>query len=92
MYWKYFRYDTQHSFYFDAGTRNSIIYFILERTHFCENEEDCQENVGIEKLVSDGAYVCTYTLHNVSFRYFMSTTKKYLITGSILRILNVIYC
>ncbi|KAH8238234.1 hypothetical protein KR032_001355, partial [Drosophila birchii] len=56
-------YDTEHPNYFDASTRYSIINFILQRQHFVEGEESA-DNLGIEKLVQDGVYTCSYTLHD----------------------------
>ncbi|XP_037816445.1 anoctamin-3-like isoform X1 [Lucilia sericata] len=63
-------YDTQQSSFFDAGTRNSIVYFILERLHFSD-DENTQDNVGIEKLLAEGAYICAYTLHDETDRYLL---------------------
>ncbi|XP_016995231.2 anoctamin-6 isoform X3 [Drosophila takahashii] len=56
-------YDTEHPNFLDAGTRYSIINFILQRQHFVEGEETA-DNLGIEKLVQDGVYTCAYTLHD----------------------------
>ncbi|XP_017055360.1 anoctamin-6 isoform X2 [Drosophila ficusphila] len=56
-------YDTEHPNFLDASTRYSIISFILQRQHFVEGEETA-DNLGIEKLVQDGIYTCSYTLHD----------------------------
>ncbi|XP_017018154.1 anoctamin-6 isoform X1 [Drosophila kikkawai] len=56
-------YDTEHPNFFDASTRYSIINFILQRQHFVEGEESA-DNLGIEKLVQDSVYTCSYTLHD----------------------------
>ncbi|XP_032594153.1 anoctamin-5 isoform X2 [Drosophila grimshawi] len=55
-------YDKEHPNYFDASTRYSIINFIIERQHF-ERGEEKSENLGFEKLVEDGVYLCAYALH-----------------------------
>lgn len=59
------RFDVGQPNFFDAGTRNYIINFILERQHFIEGEET-PDNLGIEKLLADGVYESAYTLHDVS--------------------------
>ncbi|KAH8387323.1 hypothetical protein KR093_006431, partial [Drosophila rubida] len=58
-------YDKEHPNYFDASTRYSIINFVMQRQHFEKGEEKA-DNLGIEKLVDDGVYLCAYTLHDVS--------------------------
>ncbi|KAM7350401.1 anoctamin-3-like [Cochliomyia hominivorax] len=65
-------YDREQSSFFDAATKNFIIYFILERTHF-DDDEDTLDNVGIQKLLSDGAYCCTYAIHNDIERHLLLT-------------------
>ncbi|KAH8397905.1 hypothetical protein KR222_006049, partial [Zaprionus bogoriensis] len=56
-------YDKEHPNFFDPSTRYSIINFIMQRQHFEKGEEKA-DNLGIEKLVEDGVYLCAYTLHD----------------------------
>ncbi|XP_037816459.1 anoctamin-1 isoform X2 [Lucilia sericata] len=56
-------FDFEQPNFFDAGTRNYIINFILERQNFIEGEET-PDNLGIEKLLADGVYESAYTLHD----------------------------
>ncbi|KAM7350236.1 anoctamin-1 isoform 4-T6 [Cochliomyia hominivorax] len=56
-------FDFEQPNFFDAGIRNYIINFILERQHFIEGEET-PDNLGIEKLLADGVYESAYTLHD----------------------------
>ncbi|KAH8300962.1 hypothetical protein KR044_007251, partial [Drosophila immigrans] len=56
-------YDKEHPNYFDPSTRYSIINFVMQRQHFEKGEEKA-DNLGIEKLVEDGVYLCAYTLHD----------------------------
>lgn len=63
-------YDEEHPNYFDESTRYSIINFIMQRQQF-EGGEEKADNLGIEKLIEDGVYLCAYTLHDVS--WFKST-------------------
>ncbi|XP_062141320.1 anoctamin-6 isoform X2 [Drosophila sulfurigaster albostrigata] len=56
-------YDKEHPNYFDPSTRYSIINFVMQRQHFEQGEEKA-DNLGIEKLVEDGVYLCAYTLHD----------------------------
>ncbi|XP_065366433.1 anoctamin-6 isoform X2 [Calliphora vicina] len=56
-------FDFEQPNFFDAGTRNYIINFILERQNFVEGEET-PDNLGIEKLLADGVYESAYTLHD----------------------------
>ncbi|KNC22364.1 hypothetical protein FF38_06332, partial [Lucilia cuprina] len=58
-----YRFDFEQPNFFDAGTRNYIINFILERQNFVEGEET-PDNLGIEKLLADGVYESAYTLHD----------------------------
>ena len=62
----FFRFEVDSPNFFDSGTRNLIINFILERQHFVEGEET-PDNLGIEKLLADGVYDSAYTLHDVSY-------------------------
>ncbi|XP_053949632.1 anoctamin-6 isoform X4 [Anastrepha ludens] len=56
--------------FFDAGVRNSIINFILERQRFVEGEETA-DNLGIEKLLEDRVYHSAYPLHDDTDRDFL---------------------
>ncbi|XP_067639547.1 anoctamin-6 isoform X6 [Eurosta solidaginis] len=67
--------------FFDAGIRNSIINFILERQHFIEGEETA-DNLGIEKLLQDRVYHSAYPLHDDTDRDFLlqewATLRKWI--------------
>ncbi|XP_055909970.1 anoctamin-5 isoform X2 [Eupeodes corollae] len=56
-------FDCEKPNFFDATVRSSIINFILERQHFVQGEES-PDNLGIEKLISDGVYEAAYPLHD----------------------------
>lgn len=66
------RFDWEQPNFFDAGVRNAIINFILERQHFVEGEET-PDNLGIEKLLEDRVYHSAYPLHDVSCKMKKST-------------------
>ncbi|XP_011212703.2 anoctamin-1 isoform X1 [Bactrocera dorsalis] len=63
-------FDWEQPNFFDAGVRNSIISFILERQHFVEGEET-PDNLGIEKLLEDRVYHSAYPLHDDTDRDFL---------------------
>ena len=52
--------------FFTAATRARIIQFILDRTRFTETKDD-DFAFGIERLISEKAYVAAYPLHDVSY-------------------------
>ncbi|XP_064556786.1 anoctamin-1 isoform X1 [Drosophila montana] len=60
-------FDEEHPNYFDESTRYSIINFIMQRQQF-EGGEEKADNLGIEKLIADGVYLCAYTLHDKDTR------------------------
>lgn len=54
--------------FFTAATRARIIQFILDRTRFTETKDD-DFAFGIERLISEKAYVAAYPLHDVSYNF-----------------------
>lgn len=51
---------------FFTSARSRIVQFILDRTKFTDTKDD-DFAFGIERLISEHAYVATYPLHDVSF-------------------------
>ncbi|XP_011185161.2 anoctamin-6 isoform X4 [Zeugodacus cucurbitae] len=74
-------FDWEQPNFFDAGVRNSIINFILERQNFVEGEET-PDNLGIEKLLEDRVYHSAYPLHDDTDRDFLlqewATLRKWI--------------
>jgi len=62
---KEYLFDLDMPNFFTSATRSRIVQFILDRTRFTETKED-DFAFGIERLISDRAYVAAYPLHDVS--------------------------
>lgn len=52
--------------FFTPATHSRIVQFILDRTKFTKNKQD-DFAFGIDRLISEHAYVAAYPLHDVSF-------------------------
>lgn len=59
---KSYIFDTHDPSFFPAFVRIAVVNFILERTPFADNADD--NCIGIDKLLSDGAYNSAYPLHD----------------------------
>lgn len=66
---KEYLFDLESPNFFTASTRARIVQFILDRTRFTESKND-DFAFGIDRLISDRAYVAAYPLHDVSFNRF----------------------
>ncbi|XP_043249984.1 anoctamin-1-like isoform X2 [Colletes gigas] len=60
---KEYLFDLDSPNFFTAATRARIVQFILDRTKFTETKHD-DFAFGIERLISDRAYVAVYPLHD----------------------------
>ncbi|CAK9797502.1 Ano1 [Anthophora plagiata] len=60
---KEYLFDLDSPNFFTAATRARIVQFILDRTRFTESNND-DFAFGIERLISENAYVATYPLHD----------------------------
>ncbi|XP_076277778.1 anoctamin-1-like isoform X3 [Lasioglossum baleicum] len=75
---KEYLFDIDMPEFFTAATRARIVQFILDRTRFTETMND-DFAFGIERLISDKAYVAAYPLHDgdlqspESMRYLLYT-------------------
>ncbi|XP_015432164.1 PREDICTED: anoctamin-1-like [Dufourea novaeangliae] len=75
---KEYLFDLDSPNFFTAATRARIVHFILDRTRFTETMDD-DFAFGIERLISDRAYVAAYPLHDgdlqspESMRYLLYT-------------------
>lgn len=66
----FYEFSRDKSYLFDINSKNffpnfvrfSVINFILERTSFSDSMED--NCIGIDKLLSDSAYIAAYPLHD----------------------------
>ncbi|KAJ6638053.1 Anoctamin-1 [Pseudolycoriella hygida] len=56
-------FDVDSPDFFSQSTSIAVVQFILERQRFSD-DDDSQNNVGIEKLLSDGVYQASYPLHD----------------------------
>lgn len=63
---KEYLFDLNSPNFFTSATRSRIVQFILDRTRFTETKED-DFAFGIERLISEHAYVAAYPLHDVSY-------------------------
>lgn len=63
---KEYLFDLNSPNFFTSATRSRIVQFILDRTKFTETKED-DFAFGIERLISEHAYVAAYPLHDVSY-------------------------
>lgn len=61
---KSYLFDVHDPNFFPCYVRIAIINFILERTAFADKNDDTLNCVGIEKLLSDAAYLQAYPLHD----------------------------
>lgn len=59
---KSYLFDTHDPTFFPTFVRISVVNFILERTPFADIADD--NCIGIDKLLSDGAYTSAYPLHD----------------------------
>ncbi|XP_018398327.1 PREDICTED: anoctamin-1-like [Cyphomyrmex costatus] len=75
---KDYLFDLDSPNFFTSATRSRIVQFILDRTRFTETKED-DFAFGIERLISEHAYVAAYSLHDGnlhtpdSMRYLLYT-------------------
>ncbi|XP_076618287.1 anoctamin-1-like isoform X1 [Colletes latitarsis] len=75
---KEYLFDLDSPNFFTAATRARIVQFILDRTKFTETKHD-DFAFGVERLISDRAYVAVYPLHDGdlqapdSMRYLLYT-------------------
>lgn len=65
---KEYLFDLDSPNFFTSATRSRIVQFILDRTKFTETKED-DFAFGIERLITERAYVAAYPLHDVSNIY-----------------------
>lgn len=65
---KEYLFDLDSPNLFTTATRSRIVQFILDRTKFTETKED-DFAFGIERLITERAYVAAYPLHDVSYVY-----------------------
>lgn len=65
---KEYLFDLDMPNFFTSATRSRIVQFILDRARFTETKED-DFAFGIERLISDHAYVAAYPLHDVSCNF-----------------------
>lgn len=73
---KDYLFDLDSPNFFTSATRSRIVQFILDRTRFTETKED-DFAFGIERLISEHAYVAAYSLHDVScFILFLHSRFK----------------
>lgn len=75
---KEYLFDLTSPNFFTSATRSRIVQFILDRTRFTETKDD-DFAFGIERLISERAYVAAYPLHDGnlhtadSMRYLLYT-------------------
>lgn len=62
---KEYLFDLDSPNFFTPATRSRIVQFILDKTRFTETKED-DFAFGIDRLITDSAYVAAYPLHDVS--------------------------
>nr|NP_001086810.1 anoctamin 5 L homeolog [Xenopus laevis]AAH77486.1 Tmem16e-prov protein [Xenopus laevis] len=74
-----FRKDKQELFriedkekFFTPSTRNRIVYYILSRCHY--GEEEGKKKFGIKRLLNNGSYLDAYPLHDC--RYWKKTDER----------------
>lgn len=58
------RFDVHHPSFFTAAIRSRIVKFILDRIRFSIDMSDAHA-FGIDRLISDEAYIAAYPLHDV---------------------------
>lgn len=68
---KEYLFDLESPNFFTAATRARIVQFILDRTRFTETKHD-DFAFGIDRLISDRAYVAAYPLHDVRYTFILS--------------------
>lgn len=61
---KSYLFDVNEPNFFPCFVRLAVINFILERTAFADKSEDNLNCIGIDKLLSDAAYISAYPLHD----------------------------
>ncbi|XP_044002725.1 anoctamin-5-like [Aphidius gifuensis] len=64
---KEYLFDLDKPDFFTSSTRSRIVQFILDRTKFTDNSED-DFAFGIDRLISEHAYVAAYPLHDGNLR------------------------
>ncbi|XP_012221258.1 anoctamin-1 isoform X2 [Linepithema humile] len=75
---KEYLFDLDSPNFFTSATRSRVVQFILDRTRFTEAKED-DFAFGVERLISERAYVAAYPLHDGnlhtagSMRYLLYT-------------------
>lgn len=63
---KSYLFDDSQPDFFSPSIRIAVAQFILERTHYNDNSEENKYDIGLRKLLSDGAYLDAYPLHDGS--------------------------
>lgn len=77
--------------FFTTATRARIVQFILDRTRFTETKDD-DFAFGIDRLISEKAYIAAYPLHDVShFFVFFILIKLFIMLIILILRLNYIY-
>lgn len=73
---KEYLFDLDSPNLFTMTTRSRIVQFILDRTKFTETKED-DFAFGIERLITEHAYVAAYPLHDVSLVYIFVSLIRF---------------
>lgn len=85
---KEYLFDLNSPNFFTSATRSRIVQFVLDRTKFTETKED-DFAFGIERLISEHAYVAAYPLHDASYIFlfliFICKLKKKVILNKEIR-------
>lgn len=72
---KEYLFDLDMPNFFTSATRSRIVQFILDRTKFTQTKED-DFAFGIERLISEHAYVAAYPLHDVSYIFTLIFSRN----------------
>lgn len=51
--------------FFDGSERSRMVYDLLIRTKYGEDDEEITHRIGISRLLQNGAYTAAYPLHEV---------------------------
>lgn len=63
-------FDEEKEGFFTQTVSIAVVHFILERIRFSDDDET-SNNVGIEKLLTEGVYEAAYPLHDVCYKSFV---------------------
>ena len=74
---KEYLFDLESPEFFTPATRSRIVQFVLDRTRFTDDKED-DFAFGIERLISEKAYVAAYPLHDVSSQGYVFQQKCFI--------------